>query len=405
MTGLAVYIHIPYCLQRCRYCDFTTFEIDRIMPPQKYLELVLSEIRNRHQLLRERELNSVYFGGGTPSLVPAEHIVSILDELANAGLFFRPHTEITVEINPATVDPKKLETYLKAGVNRFSVGAQTFDDDLLKLCGRRHTASDTRSTLKLLDEGGVNYSFDLLFALPGQTQAGLMADLDEVSRFSPRHLSAYCLTVPQGHPMDKGRPLEDEQVEMFRLIEADLAKMGLQKYEISNFAKPGFESRHNLTYWQDRPYWGLGLSAHSYLREGVWGTRFWNPKKWEDYISQSQLSFAGLETLADGLPQDQTETLAAHEALTDFCHIFLRTRAGLSLSALRKKFGPGAAVLASRFENLRNKGLLTRRGDNLALSPRGELLSNQVFAELLVTAEDWQPKIAGSMKEVTFGRQ
>ncbi|MGE0761925.1 MAG: radical SAM family heme chaperone HemW [Bdellovibrionales bacterium] len=387
--GLAIYVHIPYCLQRCRYCDFTTFEADQIMPPQKYLELIQAEIRNRHQHLKPRRLSSVYFGGGTPSLVPAEHIVAMLQELANAGFEFTTDTEVTVEINPATVDPKKLDAYLQHGVNRFSVGAQTFNDTLLNLCGRKHSADDTRATLRLLDQRDVNYSFDLLFALPGQTIADLKADLDEVARFRPRHLSAYCLTVPQGHPMETGRPLEDEQIAMFNLIERELKAMGIEKYEISNFAQPGFESRHNQTYWNDQPYWGLGLSAHSYLPIGPWGTRFWNPKTWPEYIHQAAQPFDHAEHLTDPLPPTQKERLAAHESLTDYCHMFLRTSRGLNLSALRKKYGPRADFLETRLKLLLRRGLLTHRGDIVSLSGEGQLLSNQVFAELLVTAEEW----------------
>lgn len=387
--GLAIYVHIPYCLQRCRYCDFTTFEAHQIMPPEQYLQLVLAEIRNRHQHLQDRQLESVYFGGGTPSLVPAEHIVAILSELANVGFKSGPTTEVTVEINPATVDPRKLEIYLKNGVNRFSVGAQTFNDDLLKLCGRKHNANDTRQTLKLLDQHEVNYSFDLLFALPGQSMAALQADLDEVATFKPRHLSAYCLTVPEGHPMATNRPLEDEQVKMFDLIEGELLKINLKKYEISNFAQPGFESRHNQTYWNDKPYWGLGLSAHSYLPVGPWGTRFWNPKTWPEYIKQSNEPFTEGDHLPASLPSAQKEQLEVHESLTDFSHMFLRTGAGLDLTALKNKFGPRSDLLAPRFERLIQRGFLTQSGKLLTLTRQGHLLSNQVYAELLVTADEW----------------
>jgi len=387
--GLAIYVHIPYCLQRCRYCDFTTFEAHQIMPPEEYLQLVLAEIRNRHQHLTTRTLDSVYFGGGTPSLVPAEHIVAILNELANVGFKSGPHTEVTVEINPATVDPRKLETYIKNGVNRFSVGAQTFNDNLLTLCGRKHNANDTRQTLKLLNSHDVNYSFDLLFALPGQTMAGLQADLDEVATFKPRHLSAYCLTVPEGHPMASNRPLEDEQIKMFDLIESELLKVNIKKYEISNFAQPGFESRHNQTYWNDQPYWGLGLSAHSYLPVGPWGTRFWNPKTWPEYVAQAHLPFSAAKNLPESLPVGQKEQLDVHESLSDYCHMFLRTESGLNLSALRNKYGPRSDLLAPRLQRLLNRGFLTQTGDQISLSRHGQLLSNQVYAELLVTAEDW----------------
>ena len=239
--SLAVYVHIPYCLQRCRYCDFTTFEWKEILPPAEYVELVRREIRGRHSFWSEREISTLYFGGGTPSLLEPELIVAIRDELAKAGFVFRTDAEVTIEINPATISPGKLDVYRAAGINRYSVGAQTFDDNLLKLCGRRHSADDTRATLELLRRHDLNYSFDLLFALPGQTEAGLARDLDEVVDFAPPHLSAYCLTVPEGHPMARGRAPEDDQARMFDLIERRLAAIDLRKYEISNFARPGFE--------------------------------------------------------------------------------------------------------------------------------------------------------------------
>jgi oxygen-independent coproporphyrinogen-3 oxidase len=199
------YVHIPYCLQRCRYCDFTTFEFSEIMPPEKYLQILLREIRKRSSLFEPTKLASLYFGGGTPSLIPAPFILSIISELANCGFEIDSDSEVTIEINPATVNEEKLDFYIKSGINRFSVGAQSFNDDLLKLCGRRHLAEDTRHTLRLLRERSLNYSFDLLFALPSQTLDQLKQDLDEVELFDPPHLSAYCLTVPSGHPMAKNR--------------------------------------------------------------------------------------------------------------------------------------------------------------------------------------------------------
>jgi oxygen-independent coproporphyrinogen III oxidase len=394
--SLAVYIHIPYCLQRCRYCDFTTFEFQQIMPPGEYVELVKEEIRRRHPFVPGRDLTSIYFGGGTPSLLEAELIVAILDELANAGFRKRDDTEITIEINPATLTPAKLDLYAAAGINRYSVGAQTFSDPLLTLCGRKHSADDTRKTLDQLVERKLNYSFDLLFALPGQTLADLTADLREVVHYGPPHLSAYCLTVPESHPMHQGRPLEDVQVTMFDEIESALRAAGILKYEISNFARPGFESRHNLTYWSDRTYWGLGLSAHSYFADRNWGVRFWNPKSLDEYRDQVLASRLDKHFLKIGLPLSQQEHLGPHEALTDFSHMFLRKSAGLPLTALRNKFGPEAFdLIYSRLESLATDDLVQLFPETARLSPRGELLSNLVFAKLFVSAADWM-SLSGS---------
>ncbi len=379
--ALSIYVHIPYCLQRCRYCDFTTFEFSQILPPEQYLTLLKKEISSRHTEVPTQTVSTIYFGGGTPSLVPSEHIVSVLQELSNVGFQFDASTEITIEINPATIDEKKLDHYLAHGVNRFSVGAQTFNDDLLKMCGRKHSSADTIHTLQLLKKRQVNYSFDLLFALPGQSSAQVEQDVIKALEFDPPHLSAYCLTVPEGHPMAKGRALEDEQIRMFEIIESRLYDAGIYKYEISNFAKPKLESRHNQSYWSDADYWGIGLSSHSYFNSQPYGLRFWNPNDFKTYQQQ-------IANPLSQLPPQQKEHLLMHEAATDFCHMFLRTRKGLSIERLRKKF-PITDLIETRLDQLQKNGLLNRTIEGYTLSSRGELLSNCVFAELTFLAQDF----------------
>lgn len=385
--ALAVYVHIPYCLQRCRYCDFATFEWSEILPPEQYVPQVLSEIRLRRKFWPQTEIRTLYFGGGTPSLIAPELIVAIKNELANSGFRFLPDAELTLEINPATLDEKKLSTYVEAGFNRFSVGAQTFNERLLKTCGRKHNAKDTHETLRLLRKYRLNYSFDLLFALPGQTAKDLDEDLAIVSDYAPPHLSAYCLTVPEGHPMSQGRAPENEQVAMFANIERELAHAGLFKYEISNFAKPGFESRHNGIYWNDQSYWGIGLSAHSYNAEdGDFGLRFWNPKSLGLYEKQSGVRGENFQTV---LPSDQWEQLQQHEAMTDFSHMHLRTMAGMSEDALHSKF-PARAVdaIRARLERLKNSGWVELEKGRYRLTSEGQLISNKAFEELTFLAGD-----------------
>lgn len=388
--ALSVYVHIPYCIQRCRYCDFTTFEWSEILPPEQYVDQVRREIRTRRGLWREREIQTLYFGGGTPSLIAPQLILSICDELANSGFTFHPNCERTIEINPATLTEEKLALYAGAGINRYSVGAQSFNDELLKTCGRRHSAADTRATLQALADRNLNYSFDLLFALPGQTLKDVDRDLDEVLQFSPNHLSAYCLTVPESHPMSQGRPPEGEQVEMFALIEKRLKEIALNKYEISNFAKPGYESRHNQAYWNDSNYWGLGLSSHSYSRDlGPFGMRFWNPKSLTDYAKQVDLSGA---QWAEVLPEEQFESLKPHEAMTDFAHMHLRTQRGLPWAALRNKFEPALqALMIVRLENLVREGLLYKTSEAWTLTDHGQLISNKVFEKLTFLQDELEP--------------
>jgi oxygen-independent coproporphyrinogen-3 oxidase len=387
-----VYIHIPYCLQRCTYCDFATYEHSKIMPSEQYTDLVKEEIRQKKNAFGEKRLSTVYFGGGTPSLLPSQQILSILDELEKQGFVRGPETETTIEINPATVDDEKLRDYLKAGINRFSVGAQTFDDPLLKFVHREHNAEQTRQTLRLLANHGLNYSFDLLFALPGQTVDMLKRDLDEVLAFRPPHVSPYCLTVPEGHVLSKNRPLEDDQLRMFELIRETLQRAGYRRYEISNFAVPGAESRHNSLYWDDEPYWGIGLSAHSYSKDREFGVRYWNPSSigtYQDLIERNRgRQFA---TPFESLASEAFEVLSASQALTDFCHISLRRNVGLDLKQLEKKFGPtGLRLVKGPLQHMVSQGWIEQATpERYRLSEDGLLLSNQVFAALTFLSDEW----------------
>jgi oxygen-independent coproporphyrinogen-3 oxidase len=398
-----IYIHIPYCIQRCSYCDFATYEQSQILPPQEYVEVLKNEIRAKQSsfplVRKQKPLHTIYFGGGTPSLIPAELIVSLIEELSNQGFQTGPETEITLEINPATLNPQKMEQYLKAGINRFSVGAQTFDDTLLKSVHREHNAQQTLETLSFLNSYGLNYSFDILFALPGQTLDMLKRDLDIGLKLGAKHISPYCLTVPNTHPLSKSRPPEDEQVAMFELIDQSLVSAGFNRYEISNYSLPGFESQHNLLYWTDQPYWGLGLSAHSYepnTKSSKWGARYWNPSNMNQYLDFAKAEFRN----ADG-PKAWTtpfqfndeslqETLEEHSSLTDFCHTSLRLSEGLKFeSGLNKKFSSKtSSIVNERCKKLLARDLLKATKNGFSLSNKGLMLSNLVFAELTFLKEE-----------------
>lgn len=387
--ALGVYVHIPYCIQRCTYCDFATYEQSKILPPDQYVELLFKEIRQKHRYYSPQSLDTIYFGGGTPSLIPAHLIVSIIKELARFGFTTRPDTEITIEINPATINEEKLKVYLDNGVNRFSVGAQTFDDRLLKMVNREHSAKQTLETLDLLRRYNLNFSFDILFALPSQTVDGLKRDIKIAIEQGAKHLSPYCLTVPDGHPLSKGRPIEDEQVEMFDIIAEELAKNNFQQYEISNFAIPGFESRHNLLYWIDEPYWGLGLSSHSYSKDSQWGTRYWNLNSIGEYQKQI-LEYDGQEfsSPAKHLPAAQYEVLEMHQSLTDFCHTSMRLMRGLSQEQLAKKFPSMHEKVEGLLNGLKNKSWIQFDNGHWSLTRAGLVLSNKVFQDLTFLQED-----------------
>lgn len=392
--AFGVYVHIPYCIQRCSYCDFATYEQSKIIPPEQYIELLFEEMRQKHQYFAPQKLNTLYFGGGTPSLIPAHLIVSIIKELARYGYTTGPDSEVTIEINPATINEDKLKIYLDHGLNRFSVGAQTFDDRLLKMVNREHSAKQTLETLNLLQKHNLNFSFDILFALPTQSIEGLRNDVEIALQQGAKHLSPYCLTVPDGHPLAKGRALEDEQVDMFNLIAEKLNENKFLQYEISNFALAGFESRHNMLYWTDQSYWSLGLSAHSYIPkiqdQAPWGVRFWNLNSIGEYSRQIERQKGMQFSLPmSQLPEEQFECLEMHQSLTDFCHTSMRLMEGLNKSELEKKF-PAAAVksVADILSRLTSNRLVQNEGTRWSLTPQGIVLSNKVFQELTFLKDD-----------------
>ncbi|MBK9293744.1 MAG: radical SAM family heme chaperone HemW [Oligoflexia bacterium] len=372
--AFGVYVHIPYCLQRCVYCDFATYESSQILPPEEYINLVCEEIKLKAPHIKPRPVDTIYFGGGTPSLLEPELIRKVLLTLKDCGFTPKEHCEITLEVNPATVNTKKITAFLVMGVNRFSLGAQTFRDDLLKIANRKHSARDTINTLALFKDLVSNYSVDLLFALPLQTMDDLKKDLDIIIRYAPKHVSPYCLTVVESNPMAKNRPMEADQIRMFSLIEETLTQSGFNKYEISNFSLPAYESRHNLLYWNDQEYWGVGLSSHSYIKWGSWGTRFWNPRSIEEYAKFKKLNW---QTLG------YHEVLSKQEALTDYFHTQLRKTSGLNKHAFVNKFlNPPQKYAAKELATLKSQGLLREDPERLFLSQKGVLVSNQVFKEL-----------------------
>lgn len=379
------------------------------MPPADYVELVRTEIRSRSRGLSPRVIDTIYFGGGTPSLLEPKLLVTLLRELNDSGFTRSPDCEITIEINPATVSEARLITYLDHGINRFSVGAQTFDDATLKFLKREHSARQTEETLAMLNNARVNFSADLLFALPHQELTRLETDLERILKFSPSHISPYCLTVPEGHPLNRSRPLDEIQATMFEVIHQRLQAHGYQRYEISNYAQPGKESRHNMIYWSDESYWGLGLGAHSYLKESSeWGVRFLNPNAIATY--QEQIARTPGHTWTspyEHLPAPQVEQLKPHEALTDFCHTALRCASGLSLERLKKKFGRvGLTLCSGPLEKLRAQGLLDCRDEVYSLSSNGAVVSNLVFRELTFLLREWETAAtltSAKMKPACYG--
>ena len=378
--SLAIYIHIPYCIQKCRFCDFTTFTSQQMPPPELYISWLKTEIENRQDGIKDRNLRSIYFGGGTPSLISPHLLAGLLDQL-NQLFHFHPNIEINIEINPGTVTKQTLKTYLTAGINRFSVGVQTFNDNTLKLFHREHSSEQTKQTLALLKESTVIFSADILFALNHQSLKDLANDLNTVLSYQPHHISAYYMTLPLNHILQKNRPPESVQIKMFQFIESKLIEEGFIKYEISNFAKPGFFSRHNIAYWRDRPYWGIGLSSHSFLKVGTQRIRFWNPKNLKLYRQQVQIKSTPFPFSC--IPQNQKEFLKTNEALTDYCHTALRTRWGIQQEQLKARFGKIALKnTLKKLNHLKEKGQIKQAGRRWIIKPKWHSMSNEIFREM-----------------------
>ncbi len=376
-----LYIHTPFCLQRCHYCDFATFTLEEASTNiDDYINYLCIEIKKGSEFIENKKLRSIYFGGGTPSLLELAHFEKIFKELSQNGFSRDPQTEVTLEINPATLDEVKIRALKQLGVNRYSVGAQTFNAKHLKNLNRKHSAKDTIDTLSLLSELDCNYSFDLLFALPNQSCEELKEDLTYLNKFNPSHISPYYLTLPTNHFLNINRPQEEDEIKMFGIIYDELLDKGYSQYEISNFSKPQKESKHNLIYWTDQDYWGVGLSSHSYLsRENNFGVRFSNPKTFQSYYDWVS-SWQPKDSLINDRRVENFEILNQAQSLTDYCHTFLRMKQGIAFDQLVDKFGPQRAGQVWQIaESISQSGWVVLTPDRLFLSKKGQMLSNQVF--------------------------
>ena len=372
MKPLAIYIHVPFCARKCAYCDFASFA-GREDAWEDYFAALHAEMDAWADRLRAYEARSVFFGGGTPSLVPAEYISGALDQLRRL-LPFAPDCEITLEANPGTLTAQKLEAYRRAGVNRLSIGVQSFDADLLRNLGRIHTPGQAVDAVRMAaDAGFENLSIDLMYALPGQSMVQWSETLDRAVTLPVKHISAYSLIVEPGTEMEKrvecGEahiPDDDLVNGMQRMAVQRLAEHGLARYEISNFAVPGFESRHNLTYWQDGDYLGLGSAAHSLVEN----ERFSNPPELARYLAGERMC----ERTARSLRDHREEVLM----------LSTRTLRGLDLARWRAEFGEDFEITHARQLNkLESYGLIEIVGGFLRLTPVGLELQDSVVLELM----------------------
>lgn len=358
-----------------------------IPPYLEYTKLLKKEISVKAKVLNKnlaakRQIETLYLGGGTPSLLPVDLIEDLKKHLSECFDLSKVK-EFTLECNPGTISTESLQKLQTIGVNRLSIGAQTFHEPTLKTLGRKHSVDETLETLKIAQDSGINYTLDLMYALPKQTLESFQKDIEIALQFDPKHISLYYLTLPNFHALNQNRPHEDVQLEMFDTLEEQLSKNGIFRYEISNFSKPGFESKHNSLYWTDKEYVGFGLSSHSYIKNTEFGVRFWNPRTYSNYENYLQKLHLEQEAVFSFLPEKNIERLRLHEALTDFCHTSLRRMMGLNMEVLTTKFPEQKFLVQTILDTLIVGGLITQKNpSHFALSQQGKRLTNLVFEKL-----------------------
>ncbi|MBQ2541072.1 MAG: radical SAM family heme chaperone HemW [Paludibacteraceae bacterium] len=352
-----VYIHIPFCASRCKYCDF--YSTTLLHRRTEYVNVLLREIDERREEIDKEPIRTIYFGGGTPSQLPTTDIARLIEAIGADKT-----EEITVEVNPGDVTTDYLRAIRSAGVNRLSIGIQSFHDERLQLIGRRHTADDARRAVRLIREAGFgNLSLDLIYGLPGQTMEEWQDDLDELLRIAPEHLSAYCLQWEEGTPLmemyRRGEvDMTDEETEtaMFDTLCEQTRKAGYEHYEVSNFAKPGYYSQHNSNYWNNTPYIGIGAAAHSY--DGK--TRSSNPSDIEQYI---QRTARAIEPLSDADRYNERIMLS------------LRTSKGIPCAEVQDQEAVNKLIA---------QGLLRKEGEQLVATLQGLHILNRIIEQLMI---------------------
>lgn len=372
MKDISLYIHIPFCVSKCYYCDFSSFANmnDRINP---YMDSIIIELSLYKERLNDYNIKTIFIGGGTPSSIDPNHIYKIM------GYIYKNFNasevkEITIESNPGTLDKEKVNIYKNAGINRVSMGAQTLDNDLLKTIGRSHRVEEIYESFKLLRQSGIgNINIDLMFGLPNQKIDNVIDSLKKVIDLGIEHISYYGLILEEGTHLNnlynQGKlrlPNEDEEREMYHRVTEYLIKNGYNHYEISNYALTGYESRHNIVYWDVLPYLGVGLSSHSNLDS----KRFWNTSNMKSYI----------EDLNNGnLPIEDKELISREMEISEYCILGLRKIWGINKIDFKNRFG---LEIEELYENIIKKheesGLILNKMENIQLTSKGLDLSNQV---------------------------
>jgi len=360
----AIYIHIPFCMRKCNYCDFYSVAFSPHLK-DRYMKALMKEIETAYFA---GEIATVYIGGGTPSLLAPSEVEAVMDRIAR-NFHLIHDAEVTLEVNPGTVDLHKIKALRTAGVNRLSIGVQSLNPDELKLLGRTHDETDSRNALQWASRCFDNFSVDIIYGIPGQEPAGLRDGLEEVLCYSPHHISAYELSVeectPLSYMLSEGRitlPADDDKIAMYELTACMLTGKGYRHYEISNYSRQGRYCRHNMNYWMRGEYLGFGASAHAFIRE----TRIRNAPDISEYIRLME---------ANGSAAVEETALTEPDRVRE--EIFLRLRTDRGIDAEMVSGEPELLHL------LEHEGLMLRKNGSIRLTEKGMLLSNRVIVEVL----------------------
>ena len=377
MESLGLYVHIPFCKRKCKYCDFISFACEENVY-ERYINALKNEIKvvSKNIMPTIHEVDTIYIGGGTPSIIDSKYIEEIIETIYQ-NIKVAGNAEVTIEVNPGTVTREKLEVYKKLGINRLSIGLQSANNDLLNLIGRVHTYEEFLDVYNMAREVGfTNINVDLMLALPTQTESVLVDSLLKVINLKPNHISLYSLISEEGTALEKeieeGKySLIDEEIErkMYHKTKNILEKNGYNHYEISNFAKKGFESKHNLNCWDQKEYLGFGLAAHSYYRD----KRFSNTQDLDEYINN-------IEKFIISKNVEVHEIQDREAKAKEFMLLGLRKIDGVSISEFERRFRVHP-LFYFRFEisRLEEEELIEVDLDKIRLTKRGLDLANQVF--------------------------
>lgn len=402
---LELYVHIPFCVKKCAYCDFLSAPAGE-REIRAYTDALIREIRARGENHKDCRVSTVFLGGGTPSVLSGGDAARIFRALKKS-FDIAENPEITLEVNPGTVTEEKTAAWKNAGINRISIGLQSVNDRELKMLGRIHTFREFLNTWKLVRRAGFNnVSIDLISAIPGQTVQSWERTLRTVAELGPEHISAYSLIIEEGTPFytlygdgkekagDSSFPLlpdEDEDREIYQRTASVLNEYGYHRYEISNYAREGYECRHNLGYWERKEYLGLGLGASSLIRE----CRFHNTADMEKYMhvygsggkaaeGKKNSASSCMKTEGQNSTLEEIEKLSVEDQMEEFMFLGLRKTAGISPEDFRRSFDRNIMdVYGEKLIKLEKQGLIRNSGARIRLTERGTDISNYVFSEFI----------------------